>query len=91
MIFPCICLTILGDHATGFLHTDSLSPLFFFSISSGSRDGSLRTLSMQLVLSLLVDPDAVWESRLLAAKIVGDVGVAELEELVDKPGTTIGP
>ena len=34
--------------------------------------------------------DAVKELRLPCGKDVGDLGVAEIEEPVDRPGTTIG-
>ena len=53
----------------------SFSPFFLFSISSGSCDG--LTHIVLLVLALLVDAGC-------------NVGDAELEELVDKPGTTNG-
>ena len=43
---------------------------------------------MPLVLSLLVDAGCNEETTASCNTGVGDVGVAELEGLVDKPGTT---
>ena len=43
--------------------------------------------TVPLVLSLLVDAGC---NVGVAASDVGDVGIVELEELVDKPGTTMG-
>ena len=54
-------------------------------VSSGSRDGSLRTLSMQRVLSLLVDAGCCVGTAASCDNDVGDVSVAELEEPVDRP------
>ena len=54
------------------------------------RDGSLRTLSMPLVLALLVDAGCCAGITAFCGKTVGDVGVLELEEPVDGPGTTSG-
>ena len=45
---------------------------------------------MLLKLSLLVDAGCNVRTTASCNTDVGDVGVAELEELVDKPGTTIG-
>ena len=45
---------------------------------------------MLLVLSLLVDAGCNVGITASCNTDVGDVGVAELEELVDKPRTTIG-
>ena len=64
--------------------------LFCFWFYSGSRDGSLRTLSMPFVLSLLVDAGCCAGTTPSCDNHVGDVGVAELEEPVDKPETTVG-
>ena len=58
--------------------------------SDRSRNGSHRTLSMLLVLSLLVDEGCCVRTTASGDNDVGDVGVAELEEPVDRPGTTIG-
>ena len=66
----------------------STSFFLFFSISAGSCDGLTRT--MLLVLSLLADAGRNVGTTAPCNTDVGDVGVAELEELVDKPGTTIG-
>ena len=68
-----------GKSSNGFPRTLSLS---FFSISAGSCDGLLHTVVLEL--SLLVD--AEWSAS--GNTDVGDV--AEHEQLVDKPGTTIG-
>ena len=57
--------------------------------SGRSRDGSPRTLSILLVLSLLVDAGCCVGITVFCENDVGYVGVAELEEPVDKPGTTI--
>ena len=66
----------------------SLSPfLFVFSVSAGSCDGLTRTVL--LILSLLVDAGCNVGITSSCNSDVGDVGVAGLEELVDKPGTTI--
>ena len=68
-----------GRSRNGFLRTPSLSSfLFGFLISAGARDGSPRTLSMPLVLSLLVD----------AGCCVG-ITAAELEEPAERPRTTV--
>ena len=45
---------------------------------------------MLLVLSLLVDAGCNVGNTASCNTDVGDVSVAVLEELVDKPGTTIG-
>ena len=45
---------------------------------------------MPLVLSLLVDAGCCVRVTASCDKDVGDVGVAEVEEPVDGPGTTIG-
>ena len=45
---------------------------------------------MILVISLLVDVRCCVGTTASCDNDVGDVGVAELEEPVDKPGTTIG-
>ena len=88
---PFILLTILADHATGLpVPSRCLKFSFRFWFSSGSLDGSPRTVSMLLVLSLLVDAGCCVGTTPSCDNDVGDAGVAELEEPVDKPGTTIG-
>ena len=79
-----------GKSRNGFPRTLSLSFEFGLSVSTGQRDGSPRTLSMPLVLSLLVDAGCCVGITASCDKDVGDVGAAELEEPVDRPGTTIG-
>ena len=80
---PYILLTILADQATGFHRTFSLSPCFnCFSISAGSCDGLTHTVLLEL--SLLVDAGCNVGTTAFCNTDVGDVGVAELEELVDK-------
>ena len=54
------------------------------------RNGSHRNLSMPLVLSLLVHVGCCAGITASCGKDVGDVGVAEIEEPVKRPGTTIG-
>ena len=56
-----------------------------FLVSAGSCDGCLRTVL--LTLSLLVDAGCSVGITASCGTDVGDVGVAELEEPVDKPGT----
>ena len=46
--------------------------------------------TVPLVLSLLVDAGCNAGTTASCNTHVGDAGVAELEELVDKPGATIG-
>ena len=65
-----------------------MSPFFLFSISAGSCDGSLRTVL--LVLSLVADAGCNEGTTASCNTDARDVGVAELEEPVGKPGTTIG-
>ena len=79
---PEILLTILAHQATGFPVRSRC--LLFFSVSAGSRNGLPHTVL--LGLSLLVGAGCSASCNTGA----GDVGVAELEELVDEPGTTIG-
>ena len=74
----------------GIPRTLSLSFFVGFSLSAGPRDGSPRTLSMPLVLSLLVDAGCCVGVTASCGKDVGDAGAAELEEPVDRPGTTSG-
>ena len=62
--------------------------MFGFSVSAGPRDGLTRTVL--LVLSLLVDAGCNAGITASCGEDVGDVGVTELAELVDRPGTTIG-
>ena len=61
-----------------------------FSVNSSNRscDGSPRTV--QIVHSLLVDAGCNVRTTASCGTDIGDVGVAELEEPVNKPGTTIG-
>ena len=79
-----------GRSRNGFAHTVPLSFLFRLWFSSGSRYGSLRTLSLLLVLSLLVAAGCCVRATASCSNDVGDVRAAEPEEPVDKPGTTIG-
>ena len=58
--------------------------IFIFSVSAGSCDGLLHTVLLEL--SLLVDAGC----SASCDEDVDDVGEDELEELVDRPGTTIG-
>ena len=60
----------------------------FFSVPTGACDGLARIVP--LVLSLLVDAGCNVGITASCKTDVGDVGVAEIEELVDKSGTTIG-
>ena len=64
----------------------SIVCVYVFGVSAGSCDGCLRTVL--LVLSLLVISGNVGIIASCGTD-VGDVGVAELEEPVDKPRTTI--
>ena len=57
-------------------------------MSAGSCDGLTHTVL--LVLSLLVDAECNVGTIASCSTYVGDVSVAELEELVDKPRTSIG-
>ena len=59
-----------------------------FSVSVGSGDRSLH--AWLLVLSLRVDAGRNVDTEESCGSDAGDVSVAELEDLVDKPGTTIG-
>ena len=73
-------LTILADHVTGFTVLFRCLHFYFgFLISAGPRDGSPRTLSMPLLLSLLVDSGCCVGVTISCGKDVGDVGVAERE------------
>ena len=66
-----------------------LSPfLFVFAVSVGFDDGSPH--AWLLVISLRVDAGRHVEITASCGGDAGDVGVAELEEPVDRPGTTIG-
>ena len=58
--------------------------LSFFPIFAGSCDGLLHTVALEL--SLLVDA----ECSASCNTDDGDAGVDELQELLEKPGTTIG-
>ena len=64
------------------------SILFGFSVSAGPRDELPRTSS--LILSLLVAAGCSVEVSVSCDEDVGEVGEDELEELVDRPGTTNG-
>ena len=69
-------------------HVVSIVIVFFFSISAGSCDVLTR---IELpVLSLLVNAGCNVRTTASCDTDVGDVGVAVLDELVDKPGTTSG-
>ena len=59
-----------------------------FFVSAGSCAGYPR--AVLLVLSLLVHAGRNVGTPASCAIDIGDVSVAELGELVDKPGTTIG-
>ena len=78
----------MADHATGF--SVLLRCLFWggFRFSVGPRDASPRTSS--LILSLLVDAGCCVGATASYNTDVGDVGVVELEELVNDQRTTIG-
>ena len=75
-----------GRSRNGFPRTFSLSPFFFVLFFGFCWFMATGLHAVLLELSLLVD---AWCSASCNTD-VGDVGVAELEELVDKPGTTIG-
>ena len=78
-----------GRSNNGFPCTFSLSPFaLFFSVSAGSCDGLPHTVLLEL--SLLVDAGCNVGTAASCNVDVGDVGAAELEEFVDKPGTKIG-
>ena len=62
--------------------------VFGFSFSAGPRDESPRTSS--LILSLLDDAGCSVGVTASCDEDVRDVGEDELEELVDRPGTTKG-
>ena len=80
-----------GRSRNGSLSVPSCCLFFWgFWISSGSRDGSLRTLSMILVLSLHVDAGYCVGTTASCDEDVRDVGEDKLEELVERPGTTNG-
>ena len=78
-------LGVLEHFIDEILRKFSLSPfLFVFSFSTGSSDGFPHILLLEL--SLLVDAGCSASRN----TDVGDVGVAELEKLVDWPGITKG-
>ena len=77
-----------GRSRNGSSRRSSLTCLIGFSVSSGPRDEFPRTPS--LILSLLVDAGCCVGITASCDDDVGDVGEDELEELVDRPGTTIG-
>ena len=80
---PYILLTILADHATGFTVPSRCLHFFcFFDFCWFMRRASPYSNSHFLLMR-----DAMSELRNTDA---GNVGVAEIEEIVDKPGTTIG-
>ena len=80
-----------GRSRNGFPRTLSLSSfLFGFGISAGPRDGSLRTLSMPRVFSLLFLAGCCVGTMGSCGTNVGEVSEDEVEELVDRPGTTKG-
>ena len=83
------CCNHSGRSRNGFARTVSFSPfLFVFSVAAGSCDGLTRTVL--LVLSHLDDAGCNVKITASCNTDVGDAGVAELEELVDKPRTPIG-
>ena len=65
-----------------------VSILICFSISAGLCDGCPRTTL--LIFSILDDAGCDVGITASCGTDVGDVCVAELEEPVDKPGTTVG-
>ena len=80
-----------GRSRNGFPRTLSLSSfLFGFWISAGPRDGSPRTLSMPRVFSLLFHAGCCVGTMGSCGTNVGEVSEDEVEELVDRPGTTKG-
>ena len=85
---PTILLTILADHATGFtVRSRCLHFFCFFRFVLVHATGfSVLCCSY----SLLVDAGCNVGITASCNTDVGDVGVVELEEPVDKPGTTIG-
>ena len=88
---PCYFRLVIREVSINAVLTLPLSSVLFgFLISAGPRDGSSRTLSRPLVLSLLVDAGCCVGITASCRKDVGDTGVAELEEPVERPGTTIG-
>ena len=62
--------------------------LSVFSVSVGSRDKSPRVWPLVLSLRVVVGRNVVTIES--CGNDAGDVCAVELEELVDKPGTTIG-
>ena len=78
-----------GRSCDEFLRTSSLSSfLFGFSVSAGPCDEFPRTSS--LILSPLVDAGCSVGVTVSCDEDVGEVGEDELEELVDRQGTTNG-
>ncbi len=78
-----------GRPCDEFPRASSLSSFFCgFSVSAGQRDESPCTSS--LILSLLVDAGCSVGVTASCDEDAGDVGEDELEELVDRPGTTNG-
>ena len=76
--------TILADHPTSLPVPARCPQVHVFSVSVGSSDRSLR--AWLLVLSLRV----VAGRNVETTKSCGNGAVVELEEPVDRPGTTIG-
>ena len=78
-----------GKSNDEFPRTFSLSSfLFGVSVSAGPCDEFPRTSS--LILSLLVDAGCSVRVTMSCDRDVGEVGEDELEEIVDRPGTTKG-
>ena len=78
-----------GRSRNEFLRSVSLSPfLFVFSVSAGSCDGLASTVL--LALSFFIDAGRCVGVTASCDENVGDVDEDELEELVDRPGTTNG-
>ena len=75
--FPYILVTILAHQATGFTVRSRCLHFYVF-------------FPLLLVLSLLVDAGCCVGTTASCGKDVGDGGVAELEDPVHEPGTTIG-
>ena len=81
------CSEIFSNHS-GRSRNGSLSSFFVFTVSVGSGDGSLH--ARLLVLSHCVDAGRNVGITASCGSDAGDLGVAELEEPIDKPKTTIG-
>ena len=79
----------MADHATSFLVLPRCLHFYLgFSVSAGPCNRFPCTSS--LILSLLVDAGCSVGVTVSCDEDVGDEGEGELEELVDRPGTTKG-